>query len=93
MPSDTIEDRMAAALDGLRVRHPKRGAKAFYLSPTDWDEFMAKDRPTGRFPWGNNPTKWRSEPTFRAVPVRQSTGKGLPGASRLYDTTASGRLI
>lgn len=88
-----ITVRMDEALDRLRSRWPKRRPKAFYLGPGDWEAFMATDPPTIRTMWGNNPPQPRTDPAFREIPVRQSTAKGLPGASRLYDNTTCGRPI
>lgn len=87
--SDVLQ-RMSAANDALfRSYSGKRYPKAFYLTPDDWSAFMATNPPTGRFPWANNPTVWRTEPKFGSAPVRESTGK----RSRLYDNTGAGRTV
>jgi hypothetical protein len=88
----TITDRLDAALAKLEKQWSgKRRPKAVYLNSGDWEEFMATKPSTAFFSFGNNPPVMREEPTFRDLPVRESKTKA--GASRLYDQTATGRVI
>lgn len=90
MNGPSVIDRMTAALADLAWRwRGKRMPKAFYLTASDWAAFEATNPPSGRFPFGNNPTIWRDEPTLQGVPVRISKAP----ESRLYDHTTTGRPI
>jgi hypothetical protein len=84
-----ILDRMAAAKAHLIAQwQGRRTAKAFYLGPEDWDEFMATEPQPIATIWNRVPA---TEVGFGGVPVRLSKAKG--GASRLYDHTSTGRLL
>lgn len=86
-----ILDRMETALADLDRRWAgKRRPKAFYLLADDWAAFMATDPPTVQTMFGNNPPTLVTDPAFREIPVRESTGRT---ASRLYDNTTTGRAI
>lgn len=92
-PAPAIIERMDVGLAKLQEKHgARRRPKAFYLGPADWADFSATDPPTKRFPRGNNPTVWGSEPTYEGLPVRAS--KNVPDRqSKLYDHTSTGRVI
>lgn len=88
----TITERMDAALELLQERWPRRAAKAFYLGPADWDEFMATRPRTATFLWGNNPVKERVDPEHKGLPVRFSKNVA-PKWSKLYDHSGSGHVL
>jgi hypothetical protein len=86
-----IVDRMALALADLDSRWAgRRRPKAFYLMPDDWAAFTAREWPTIRTMFGNNPPIEVTDPAFNGVPVRLSSSKIQ---SRLYDNTTTGRAI
>lgn len=85
----TITERMEAALGQLNRNWPKRAAKAFYLGPDDYEEFMATNPPEIATTFNLQPAL---EPGFKEVPVRPSKNVG-PRQSRLYDHASCGHMI
>lgn len=95
MPTQTwsgmaeITERMDAALAQLHRNWPTRTAKAFYLGPADWDEFMATNPAEIATTWNNEPVM---QPGFKGVPVRPSKNVP-PRLSKLYDHTSGGHKL